>query len=111
MKKAIAAAALLAAVLTTSWATAQSTQTAPSTPTQPSATTAAPSTAPSQNAVIDINSATSEQLQTLTGIGPTRAEAIVKGPPYKAKDELHRKSIIPQSVYDGIKDRIIARQS
>ena len=60
---------------------------------------------------IDINSASVEQLQTLKGIGPVRSEAIVKGRPYKGKDDLVRRKVIPQSVYDGIKDQIIAKQS
>jgi DNA uptake protein ComE-like DNA-binding protein len=60
---------------------------------------------------IDINSASVEQLQTLKGIGPVRSEAIVKGRPYKGKDDLVRRKIVPQSVYDGIKDQIIAKQS
>ena len=52
-----------------------------------------------------------EQLETLRGVGPVRAEAIIKGRPYRGKDELVRKNILPQGVYDDIKDRVIARQS
>jgi DNA uptake protein ComE-like DNA-binding protein len=62
-------------------------------------------------AIIDINSASKDELDALPGIGSVRAEAIIKGRPYKGKDELHRKKIIPMNVYDGIKDRIVARQS
>jgi competence protein ComEA len=62
-------------------------------------------------AIIDINSASKDELDALPGIGSARAEAIIKGRPYKGKDELHRKKIIPMNVYDGIKDRIVARQS
>jgi len=46
----------------------------------------------------------------LKGIGPVRAAAIVKGRPYKGKDDLVRRKIIPQSVYDEISDEIIAKQ-
>ncbi len=79
-------------------------------------TLAAPSTpfvtalAQAEAALLDINSATKAQLDALPGIGPVRADAIIKGRPYKGKDELVQKGIIPQSVYDGIKDKIIARQ-
>jgi DNA uptake protein ComE-like DNA-binding protein len=66
--------------------------------------------AQAQAELIDINRATPDELMTLKGIGEARAKAIVKGRPYKRKDELVQKKIIPQSVYDGIKDQIIARQ-
>jgi DNA uptake protein ComE-like DNA-binding protein len=62
-------------------------------------------------ALIDINSAPKEELVAkLPGIGEARADAIIKGRPYKGKDELVQKKIITQGVYNGIKDKIIARQ-
>lgn len=70
---------------------------------------AAPATT-SQAALIDINSASKAQLSSLKGIGDARSDAIIKGRPYKGKDDLVTKGIIPQSVYDGIKDQIIAKQ-
>jgi DNA uptake protein ComE-like DNA-binding protein len=79
-------------------------------PAAPAAKPAVPSSGAAQGALLDINSAAASDLQALPGIGPARAEAIVKGRPYKGKDELHRKKIIPENVYDGIKDRIVARQ-
>jgi len=60
--------------------------------------------------LIDINTASEEELRALKGVGDVRAAAIVKNRPYKGKDELTQKNIIPQSVYDGIKDKIIAKQ-
>ena len=59
---------------------------------------------------IDINHAKADQLMTLEGIGDARAKAIIKGRPYKGKDELVEKNIVPQGVYDKIKDKIIAKQ-
>jgi len=59
---------------------------------------------------MDINSASEKELATLKGIGEARAKAIVKGRPYKGKDDLVHKKIIPQGVYDDIKDQIIAKQ-
>ncbi|QDI81112.1 helix-hairpin-helix domain-containing protein [Methylorubrum populi] len=88
----------------------------------PSAPSAAPSAAPSnmdaktnpktetKAELIDINSATAEELSRLKGIGEARSAAIVKGRPYRGKDELVRKKILPESVYAGIKDQIIAKQ-
>jgi len=62
-------------------------------------------------ALMDINTATPKELATLPGIGDARAAAIVKGRPYKGKDDLVQKKILTQSVYDGIKDLIIAKQT
>jgi DNA uptake protein ComE-like DNA-binding protein len=59
---------------------------------------------------MDINSASEKELATLKGIGEVHAKAIVKGRPYKGKDDLVTKKIITQKVYDGIKDQIIAKQ-
>ena len=61
-------------------------------------------------ALMDINSATEKELASLKGIGDVRAKAIVKGRPYKGKDELVQKKIIPEAVYADIKDQIIAKQ-
>ena len=60
--------------------------------------------------LMDINSASEKELATLPGIGEARAKAIVKGRPYKGKDELAQNNIIPQKVYYGINDQIIAKQ-
>lgn len=59
---------------------------------------------------IDINRAKADDLMKLDGIGEARAKAIIKGRPYKGKDELVDKNIVPQAVYDKIKDKIIAKQ-
>ena len=67
--------------------------------------TAAPQATP-----IDINRASKSELMSLHGIGEVRAQAIIRGRPYARKDEIVQKGIVPLSVYDDIKDRIIARQ-
>ena len=59
---------------------------------------------------MDINSASEKELATLKGIGEVRAAAIVKGRPYKGKDDLVKKKILTKKVYDEIKDDIIAKQ-
>jgi competence protein ComEA len=60
--------------------------------------------------LIDINTATAKQPKTLTGIGDAYSQEIIKGRPYKRKDELVQKKIIPQATYDKIKDQILAKQ-
>jgi competence protein ComEA len=61
--------------------------------------------------LIDINRASAKDLDALPGIGEARSKAIIAGRPYKGKDDLIKKKIIPQNVYDGIKEKIIAKQS
>ena len=115
MHKSIFAALVLAAAISGS-AMAQTTAQAPATtPAKPAVT--APVTTPAVTTpakpaatLIDINSASLTDLQTLKGVGAARAEAIVKGRPFKGKDELLARKILPEGVYNDIKDGIIARQ-
>jgi competence protein ComEA len=60
---------------------------------------------------LDINTATEDQLKELPGIGDAYAKKIVAARPYKAKDELWEKKVIPKATYQKIKDRIIAHQA
>jgi competence protein ComEA len=118
------AAAVLALSLGSGIALAQTPAT-PATPpaaTKPAAPAAAtppaqPATKPvtatpaAKQELLDINSASAkEMIDKLPGIGEARAAAIVKGRPYKGKDELVEKKIVPQNVYADIKDKIIAKQ-
>jgi competence protein ComEA len=60
---------------------------------------------------LDLNSASAEQLRELNGIGEAFSKKIVEGRPYKSKDELVSRKIVPQATYDKIKDQVVARQS
>lgn len=102
---------LVLPLLTAAPALAQGAMAPTAAPAKPAAATpAAKPVATTPAELIDINTATQAQLEPLKGIGPVRAAAIIKGRPYKGKDELVEKKIIPKNVYDDIKGQIIAKQ-
>ena len=59
--------------------------------------------------LIDINSASRDDLMSLEGIGEVRADAIIRARPFKAKTDLVERRLIPEALYDKIADKVVAR--
>jgi DNA uptake protein ComE-like DNA-binding protein len=75
-------------------------------------TTAEKKDAPSENGQpVDLNVASKKDLAALPGVGPDYAQSIIDARPFRSKEDLLRKKIIPQSTYDKIQDRVTANGS
>jgi DNA uptake protein ComE-like DNA-binding protein len=83
----------------------------PKPPAKTSAPTSSTAAATATQEPLDLNTATEAQLRELPGVGDAYAKKIIAARPFKRKDELVTKSVVPQATYDKFKDKVIAKQA
>ena len=59
---------------------------------------------------VDINTASVDELMKLPGMTRTWAARIVRFRPYRAKNDLEQKGIVPDALYFRIRDMIVAHR-
>jgi competence protein ComEA len=102
--------AVLAAILTAAIASAYNPETAFGQGQSTAASKKSEAKTAATSQLVDLNSATKDQLDALPGIGEVYSQKIIDGRPYKAKTDLVRRHIVPQATYNKIASMVIAKQ-
>jgi competence protein ComEA len=63
-----------------------------------------------QPVLVDINSASRDELKKLPGVGNAEADRIIAGRPYLSKAHLQTRNIVSPAAYQGLRERVVARQ-
>ena len=70
----------------------------------------APVATGSRSALLDINTASPEQLLALPGMGRAYVQRVIAGRPYTAKNQLVSRGILPETAYEKMAAQIVAKK-